>query len=94
MTRPPRWQDSAACRDLPISLFFAEWGDPHWDPRPGLAVCKRCPVKTECLDAHGDETHGIFGGTIPEERGHDTNAAAQRRMRARRQATGGKGAVA
>ncbi len=35
-----------------------------------LAVCKRCPIRAECLEAaltNGEE-YGVWGGTLPEER--------------------------
>ena len=33
---------------------------------PALAICARCPVRAECLDAADDD--GIWGGTTAVER--------------------------
>ena len=46
MKEEPRWQLQAACRGL-TPLFFPERGD---EVELARAVCRTCPVQTECLD--------------------------------------------
>jgi transcription factor WhiB len=33
------------------------------------ALCVRCPVRKRCLEYGRDENYGIWGGTLPRERG-------------------------
>lgn len=85
--RAAGWRQRAACLAKPTSLFFPESpSNQAADARAtnttdmydaALAKCAVCPVRTECLEAHIDEAHGVFGGTVPRER---------RRMRADRAA--------
>jgi len=63
------WQQQAACRGRPASIFFPARGD-----QVGLAVARRvcagCPVRTECLAAAlrlGDG-FGVWGGLTGAER--------------------------
>jgi WhiB family redox-sensing transcriptional regulator len=44
-------------------MFFPERNAPT---EPALAICARCPVRAECLDAADDD--GIWGGTTAVER--------------------------
>ena len=63
-----RWWDNAACRGLPLMLFFPTPGTP---PEPeALAVCARCPVREPCLaEAMADHNEvSIRGGTTVEQR--------------------------
>jgi hypothetical protein len=65
------WWCRAACKDMPIRLFFSVVPE---DRKVALAACKRCLVVTECFDAamaeeHGeDERFGIRGGLLPWRR--------------------------
>lgn len=74
------WRDRARCRDKDPELFFPIIGprdgltakavhralaDQIADAK---AVCARCPVEPECLEAGLAERDGIWGGTTPEER--------------------------
>ncbi len=78
------WQDRAACTGMDRRLFFG----PDDEPRPdreireakAKAVCKRCPVRVQCLDyaLRHSIRHGICGGLNEEER------ARERRRRARK----------
>lgn len=78
------WQDRAACTGMDRLLFFGL----DDEPRPDLeireakakAVCKRCPVRVQCLDyaLRHSIRHGIWGGLNEEER------ARERRRRARK----------
>jgi WhiB family redox-sensing transcriptional regulator len=66
------WRHRAACREEDPELFF-----PIGTSGPALlqiteakAVCRRCPVNSECLDwalTTGQDA-GISGGTTPDER--------------------------
>jgi len=61
------WLNKAACRDKPTDLWFPEKGDMA---REAYAICRRCPVKDECLD-HAmriPKLRGIWGGTTEKER--------------------------
>jgi WhiB family redox-sensing transcriptional regulator len=64
------WQRQAACADAPAHLFFPGAGGKGY--RPGLAYCRRCPVRVECLDyalgLPAEEDHGLWGGLVPEQR--------------------------
>jgi WhiB family redox-sensing transcriptional regulator len=61
------WMEYAACREVPADLFFPEKGESN---RPAKAICARCPVRGECLEAALDrgENFGVFGGLSPRER--------------------------
>ena len=69
------WRDSAACRGLDATPFFA----PSYlerreerQAREGLAkaVCSRCPVREPCLEnaLTTRDHHGIWGGMNEAER--------------------------
>ena len=69
------WQNKASCRG-PQSLDF--YPPAHGERRDekqhreqrAKAICRNCPVNTECLDfaIGGRELHGIWGGTTEVER--------------------------
>lgn len=74
-----RWRRRAACRGEDPEVFFAPdlEGPPHgrylaerdrrW--RDAKAVCRRCPVRADCLDAAlASGEVGVWGGTTDEER--------------------------
>ena len=73
-TPPPDWRDNAACAGQDTDRFFPQPGDAEgaaW----ALAWCKACPVIDECLQAQlavepigRDMRHGIYGGTLPDQR--------------------------
>lgn len=81
------WHDWAACKNLPLTTFFAPDGErqPERDVREARAkaICEGCPVDVECRDyAVGrPEKSGVWGQMNEEER------AAERRRRQRRAAT-------
>ena len=67
------WQESAACRDLPVDWFFPEAGANSWhDLRRAVAVCETCPVIEDCLKyalSFGYRAlPGIWGGTSENQR--------------------------
>lgn len=72
------WRREAACRmpDVPVWIFFPGRGDVETAER-AMGVCRRCAVRSDCLEVHLDEPEGIWGGTtgkqrraIRRERGH------------------------
>ena len=64
---PQPWRERAACKQLPIDLFFVSVGD---DVTFAKSICNGCPVRRECLVWACKEqiSHGIFGGLSPRER--------------------------
>jgi WhiB family redox-sensing transcriptional regulator len=71
------WKEDAACKGIGIAIFFnrrtAE------ERQTALNLCAKCPVREECLDYALDHEAsttlriGIWGGTIPKERGKTEN---------------------
>jgi hypothetical protein len=67
------WYSRAACRGKPIGWWFPGTRD-VFSTRVALLVCKRCPVRAECLDAALVEetsaayTYGVRGGLAAVER--------------------------
>lgn len=58
--RRPVWMRRAACRDMDTEMFFARGSDVQL----ALQVCKKCPVRFECVRYARDNgiTHGVWGG--------------------------------
>lgn len=57
------WIDRAACATEPAEMFVSSGGT---DCEHARAVCRRCPVRLNCL-AYAEEHHetgGIWGGGI------------------------------
>jgi WhiB family redox-sensing transcriptional regulator len=71
---PHAWLDRAACRDLDPERFFPESGE-QTKAAEAKAICAGCQVRDQCLElavkATGglDGDHGVFGGTLPADRG-------------------------
>jgi WhiB family transcriptional regulator, redox-sensing transcriptional regulator len=92
------WRAAGACRTVDPDLFFpatATTGSARQVSR-ALRICAGCPVRQECLEfaIQTRESHGIWGGTTPEERSRARrNRAASRRRRARREAARGEQAA-
>ena len=63
----PAWMDKGACRGGSNDAFFPSRGV---STATAKAVCADCIVKTPCLAyaLSNSETHGVWGGTSPEER--------------------------
>jgi WhiB family redox-sensing transcriptional regulator len=82
------WMDKAACRGLPVSLFFGVEGERGAiravRERRALAVCASCPVRSKCLGwaFERPEKYGVLGGLAEKER------AAERRRWMRRRPPG------
>lgn len=61
------WQDRGLCAQADPDAWFPDKGE---SARPAKAVCRGCPVRTECLTyalEHG-ERHGIWGGLTERQR--------------------------
>jgi WhiB family redox-sensing transcriptional regulator len=68
---PTDWRVKAACRPLDSAIFFPDrTAYRNDDIASAKAVCRRCPVREECLEAamDGREKIGIWGGLTPVER--------------------------
>ncbi|MFQ6144465.1 WhiB family transcriptional regulator [Streptomyces seoulensis] len=68
---PGPWQADAACLCEDPELFFpvGEAGPALRQVEEAKAVCRRCPVLSQCLDwavAHG--VLGVWGGLTDDER--------------------------
>lgn len=66
-TRDRDWTRRAACRDHPTWMWFPDSRDVE-TIAAAKAICDYCPVRSECLTAHGAELIGIYGGLTPAER--------------------------
>ncbi|MGY3200173.1 WhiB family transcriptional regulator [Streptomyces sp. TE5632] len=77
------WRTRAACRDEDPDLFFpiGTSGPALLQTEQAKAVCRRCPVREQCLDWAMDsgQSLGVWGGTSETER-----RALKRRLKARR----------
>ena len=63
------WTERALCAQIDPDLWFPEpTGLGPLMARQARAVCARCPVQAECLDA-GAGSMGIWGGRTGKERG-------------------------
>ncbi|MYR57120.1 WhiB family transcriptional regulator [Streptomyces sp. SID625] len=78
------WREHAACRHEDPDLFFpiGTTGPALVQTEQAKAVCRRCPVREECLRwaLDTDQTIGVWGGTGEDER----RALRRRRAAARR----------
>ncbi|MFD6970710.1 WhiB family transcriptional regulator [Streptomyces sp. NPDC059949] len=82
---PPRidWRQAAACTGL-ADLFFPH--DDRRDEPQAKKICRRCPVRTECLNAALAEEgtanqwarYGIRGGLNPRQRAEAAGARASK----------------
>lgn len=70
------WRALAACRGTGTSFFDAPF-------TAALAICARCTVRAVCGDVGANEAYGVWGGTLPEERGF-VNGTRHRSRAARR----------
>ncbi|MCD7445661.1 WhiB family transcriptional regulator [Streptomyces lincolnensis] len=81
------WRDHAACRHEDPDLFFpiGTTGPALVQQEQAKAVCRRCPVREECLEWALDtgQAIGVWGGTSENER-----RALKRRAAAARRRTG------
>jgi hypothetical protein len=69
------WMDQAACKGLPTERFFPEGGEGR-KAAEAKAICAGCQVQAPCRELAVraadslENDHGVFGGTVPTERGH------------------------
>lgn len=83
------WQINAACRSMPVSMFYPPLGLRGYSlrnlERQAKLVCDGCPVIARCLQhaLDSDEKHGVWGGSTPHERSAmaRVNPAEQRSRR-------------
>lgn len=70
IARRPGWQTQAACRGLPLDLFFPARGVSAATMARVRAVCAGCSVQSDCLACATAtvETMGVWGGTTERER--------------------------
>jgi WhiB family redox-sensing transcriptional regulator len=63
------WQEQALCAQSDPEAWFPERGD---SPQAAKRICRRCPVKAECLDYALDNRirWGVWGGLTDRERQH------------------------
>lgn len=59
------WQMDAACSGTDVEVFYPEKGE---SPKPAKRICRRCPVRADCLEYAIDDPHGVWGGTSDRER--------------------------
>jgi WhiB family transcriptional regulator, redox-sensing transcriptional regulator len=66
---PDDWMSEAACQGVDPDLFFPERGE-NTDNSEAKAVCRKCPVREDCLEHAlvNHEHYGIWGGTSERER--------------------------
>ncbi|QVQ50697.1 WhiB family transcriptional regulator [Spiractinospora alimapuensis] len=66
------WVNQGACRQYDPELFFpvSSTGIGGADTALAKAICRTCVVRQECLSwaVRAGESHGVWGGTTPEER--------------------------
>jgi WhiB family redox-sensing transcriptional regulator len=80
------WRAASACLTADPELFFpipqGALGDRQISN--ALRVCAGCTVRQQCLDfaMRTAESHGIWGGTTPEERIRARRKATHRRKEA------------
>lgn len=66
------WRDRAACRREDPDLFFpiGTSGPALLQTEQAKAVCRRCPVREQCLEwaLRTGQSIGVWGGTSETER--------------------------
>ena len=76
----PEWHERAACRnpDDPAAaaalMFPTSTRGRAIDYRAALAICATCTVKPQCAKAGRNETNGVWGGRVKDDRKVDTTA--------------------
>lgn len=69
LVNPPSWMTEAACAGADLNLFFPA---PGASANEALAYCRRCPVRTHCLnyalEYPNRDLPGIWGGLSENQR--------------------------
>ncbi|MEV2239477.1 WhiB family transcriptional regulator [Micromonospora sp. NPDC049891] len=67
-----QWRNQAVCRDYDPETWFpvGTSGPALAQTEAAKAVCRRCPVRTECLNwaLESGQRHGVAGGMTEQER--------------------------
>jgi WhiB family transcriptional regulator, redox-sensing transcriptional regulator len=86
--RVDEWRAAGACLSADPELFFPVSGTGASSRQIDQAkrICAHCQVRRECLAfaMRTGESHGIWGGTTPEDRTKARRAEAARRRHASR----------
>jgi WhiB family redox-sensing transcriptional regulator len=76
------WRSHALCRDTDPDLFFpvGTTGAALVQIEQARAVCRECPVQSDCLDfaLATNQDSGIWGGTSEDERRMNRREQANR----------------
>jgi hypothetical protein len=77
-TTPEVWRERAACRHVPVEIFFPAV---EHEAEEAKAVCRSCAVQEPCLEFsfEANERFGVWGGLTSQER---RSLAARRRKTA------------
>lgn len=74
MRESETWWDQAKCLSYDPVIFMphaqmSKLNQGHPDARRALAICKFCPVRSECLEEAITNGHGdmIWAGLVPRE---------------------------
>ncbi len=73
------WRDQAACKGA-MATMYADYPDYG----PALEICAGCPVIVPCRQASHAEAWGVWGGTVPEQRGYMNGQVCHTERRRRR----------
>lgn len=75
------WRERALCAQTDPEAFFPDKGQPSKEAR---RICRRCPVRDDCLtDALANhERFGIWGGLTERQRRQLEKQAAEQERRA------------
>lgn len=77
------WRDRAACKGVPIDVFYFESDEENRnlkkETEKAKAYCKECPVIEQCLTyaLNEDIKFGVWGGFTSRERGTLRNLFGQ-----------------
>lgn len=80
LAAPPEWTVDALCAQTDPEAYFPEKGG---STREAKAICRDCPVTTECLTyaLEHNERYGVWGGLSERERRRLRPAAGPGRPR-------------
>lgn len=76
-----RWIEQALCAQVDPEIFFPDEGE---KPFAAIEVCRRCPVRKQCLEwaLREREPYGVWGGTTAKRR-EELNRGRGRRGKSR-----------